>query len=86
MGYFRFRRSVKILPGIRLNIGKRGVSTSIDVCGAHVTFGRTGTRTTVGPPGSGLSYTHLQKPHMRTETPSTTWVALARNLSDEQQA
>jgi Protein of unknown function (DUF4236) len=60
---FRFRRSIKILPGIRLNFGKRGVSTSIGVRGAHVTVGRTGTRTTVGLPGSGLSYTHLEKPH-----------------------
>jgi Protein of unknown function (DUF4236) len=60
---FRFRRSVKILPGIRLNFGKRGVSTSIGVRGAHVTVGRAGTRTTVGLPGSGLSYTHLEKPH-----------------------
>jgi hypothetical protein len=65
---FRFRRSVKILPGIRLNFGKRGVSTSIGVRGAHVTFGRTGTRTTVGLPGSGLSYTHLDKPHRETPT------------------
>src|SRR6266478_3584408 len=63
MDYFRFRRSVKILPGIRLNIGKRGVSTSIGVREAHVTIGKTGTRTTVGLPGSGLSYTHLEKPH-----------------------
>ena len=60
---FRFRRSIKILPGSRLNIGKRGVSTSIGVRGAHVTFGKTGRRTTVGLPGSGLSYTHLEKPH-----------------------
>ena len=59
---FRFRRSVKILPGIRLNVGKRGVSTSIGVRGAHVTFGKTGTRITVGLPSSGLSYTHLEKP------------------------
>jgi hypothetical protein len=83
------RRSIKILPGIRLNFGKRGFircfaphlwpaleaappgvrrrqassSTSIGVRGAHVTFGKTGTRTTVGLPGSGLSYTHLDKPH-----------------------
>jgi hypothetical protein len=60
---FRFRRSVKILPGVRLNVGKRGVSTSIGVRGAHVTFGKSGTRTTVGLPGSGLSYTHLEKAH-----------------------
>jgi hypothetical protein len=58
---FRFRRSIRILPGIRLNIGKRGVSTSIGVRGAHVTFGRTGTRTTVGLPGSGLSYTQVRR-------------------------
>jgi hypothetical protein len=60
---FRFRRSIKILPGIRLNLGKRGISASIGVRGAHVTYGPTGTRTTVGLPGSGLSYTHLEKPH-----------------------
>jgi hypothetical protein len=60
---FRFRRSIKLLPGIRLNFGKRGVSTSIGVRGAHVTIGKTGTRTTVGLPGSGLSYSHLEKPH-----------------------
>ena len=58
---FRFRRSVKILPGIRLNFGERGVSTSIGVRGAHVTLGKTGIRTTVGLPGSGLSFTHLDK-------------------------
>jgi hypothetical protein len=60
---FRFRRSIKLLPGLRLNVGKRGISTSIGVRGAHVTFGETGTRTTVGLPGSGVSYTHLDKPH-----------------------
>src|ERR1700719_417309 len=60
---FRFHRSIKILPGIGLNFGKRGVSTSVGVRGAHVTFGKTGTRTTVGLPGSGFSYTHLDKPH-----------------------
>jgi hypothetical protein len=62
MGFFRFRRSIRIFPGARLNIGKRGVSTSIGVRGAHVTFGKTGTRTTVGVPGTGLSYTNLVKP------------------------
>jgi hypothetical protein len=68
---FRFRRSIKILPGIRLNFGKRGVSTSIGVRGAHVTFGKAGTRTTVGLPGSGISYTHLDKSrHEHAVTPA----------------
>jgi hypothetical protein len=60
---FRFRRSIRILPGLRLNIGKRGVSTSIGVRGAHVTFGKNGVRETVGIPGSGLSYTHVEGTH-----------------------
>jgi hypothetical protein len=62
---FRFRRSVKLLPGLRLNFGKRGITTSIGVRGAHVTYGPTGTRSTVGLPGSGLSYTHLEKAHRK---------------------
>jgi hypothetical protein len=57
----RFRRTLGILPGVRLNFSKSGVSTSVGVRGAHVTLGRTGVRTTVGLPGSGLSYTHLER-------------------------
>lgn len=59
---FRFYRRIKILPGVRINLSRSGISTSIGVRGAHVTRGKTGTRTTVGLPGSGLSYTHLEKP------------------------
>lgn len=58
----RFRRSLRLLPGVRLNLGKRGASVSVGVRGAHVTVGRTGTRTTVGIPGTGLSYTELHRP------------------------
>ena len=54
---FRFRRSIKIVPGVRLNVGKRGVSASIGVRGAHVTVGKAGTRSTVGIPGTGASWT-----------------------------
>ena len=54
---FRFRRSVSIAPGLRINFGKTGASVSAGVRGAHITFGRGGTRTTVGIPGTGASYT-----------------------------
>ncbi len=54
---FRFRRSVRIAPGLRLNLGKRGVSASVGGRGAHLTVGPGQTRTTIGVPGSGLSYT-----------------------------
>jgi hypothetical protein len=40
---------------------------------AHVTYGPSGTRTTVGLPGTGLSYTHLEKSHPRLRvTPDAT--------------
>ena len=54
---FRFRRSMKLIPGVRLNFGKRGVSVSMGPRGAKLTVGPTGTRATVGLPGTGLSYT-----------------------------
>jgi hypothetical protein len=58
---FRFRRSIRLLPGLRLNIGRRGVSVSAGVRGARVTVGKDGTRTTVGIPGTGMSYTDYER-------------------------
>lgn len=55
---FRFRRSVKIAPGIRINIGTKGFSSvSIGGRGCRTTFSSKGVRNTVGLPGTGLSYT-----------------------------
>jgi hypothetical protein len=54
---FRFRRSVKIFPGIRINLSKRGVSTSFGGRGHSINVGRRGVRSTVGIPGTGISYT-----------------------------
>jgi hypothetical protein len=57
VGSFRFRKSVKIAPGIRLNIGKKSVGVSAGIRGARHSISSTGRRTTsVGIPGSGLSY------------------------------
>ena len=61
MGW-RFRRSVRIIPGVRLNISKSGVSTSIGRRGATVNISKHGVRQTYGLPGTGLSYTRY-KPH-----------------------
>jgi hypothetical protein len=59
---FRFYRRIRLLPGVRLNVSKSGVSTSIGGRGAWLTFGKRGTRATVGLPGTGLSYTEAAKP------------------------
>lgn len=50
----RFRRSMKIAPGVRLNIGKKGGSVRLGPRGSGVTLGTSGTRVSAGIPGSGL--------------------------------
>jgi len=57
----RFYRRIKVLPGITLNIGKTGVSTTIGTRGAHVTVAKDRTRRTIGLPGTGLSYTRSER-------------------------
>lgn len=57
MGW-RFRKSIKIFPGFRLNLGKRGVnSVSVGKAGFTTNISSRGVRHTVGVPGTGLSYT-----------------------------
>lgn len=52
-----FRKSFKIAPGVRLNVGKKGISSvSVGGKGARVSVGKKGTRTTISAPGTGLSY------------------------------
>lgn len=58
----RFRQTFTLFPGVRINIGKRGISTSIGYPGATVNIGRQGVRATVGAPGTGLSYSALVMP------------------------
>jgi hypothetical protein len=53
---FRFRRSVRLFPGLRLNLSRSGVSASVGGRGAWLTLGPRGARATVGIPGTGLSY------------------------------
>jgi tetratricopeptide (TPR) repeat protein len=59
------RRSKQILPGLRLNLSKSGMSVSVGGRGAHYTVGPRGTRATLGVPGTGLSYTTYSSHHAR---------------------
>lgn len=52
----RFRRSLTIIPGVRLNFGTGGASLSVGPRGASVNVGPRGTFANVGLPGTGLSY------------------------------
>lgn len=53
---FRFRRTFRLFPGVRLNISKGGVSASVGPHGATLNLGKRGLRGTVGLPGTGMSY------------------------------
>lgn len=52
---FRFRRSLKIAPGVRVNLGLTGASLSVGPRGASVTVGKRGVYSNVGLPGTGMS-------------------------------
>lgn len=68
----RLWRRVRLAPGLTLNIGSHGVSSfSVGRRGAHLTFGRRGMRTTVGLPGSGISYTVAEPYRRRSGRPRT---------------
>lgn len=49
-----YRRRIKIIPGVHLNFSKSGISTSIGVRGASMTFGKKGTYVNTGIPGTGF--------------------------------
>lgn len=52
----RFRKSIGIAPGVKVNLSKTGVSTSLGGHGATVNIGTRSRAVTLGIPGTGLSY------------------------------
>jgi len=52
----RIRRSIRLGRGVRLNLAKGGVSLSVGGRGLTQNFSRRGVRTTLGIPGTGISY------------------------------
>lgn len=51
----RFRRSIRLLPGFRLNATGSGLSTTVGPRGASVNVGSRGTYANLGLPGTGIS-------------------------------
>lgn len=53
----RFRKSIKIAPGVKLNLNKKSTSITVGKKGAHYTVNSSGKKTaSVGIPETGLSY------------------------------
>lgn len=53
---FRFRKRIKLFPGVWFNLSKGGISTSIGGKGLTVNLKDGKTKTTASIPGTGLSY------------------------------
>lgn len=54
----RFRKSIKIAPGVKINFNKKSSSVTFGGKGVHYTMNSKGKKTaSVGIPGTGLSYT-----------------------------
>ena len=62
----RFQRRVKLLPGVHLNLSMSGVGVSVGGRGAHIGVTARGQRyTSVGLPGTGISWREYHKPAAR---------------------
>lgn len=70
MGW-RVHRSVKIAPGVRLNIGKKGTSVSFGRKGARVTVGKNRVTRTIGIPGTGIYNTKTTTLHKKAPARTT---------------
>ena len=56
---FRIRKSFKVAPGVRLNVSKSGISTSLGGKGTTVNLSKRGTKITSSVPGTGISTSKL---------------------------
>ena len=51
---WNYRKRIKILPGVHLNVSKKGVSTTFGVRGASITTSKRGTYLNTSIPGTGI--------------------------------
>src|SRR6266403_1275698 len=55
---WRFRKSFKVIPGVRLNLSRSGLSASIGGAPITLNIGPHGLMGTASLPGTGISYRH----------------------------
>ena len=49
-----FRKRIKIIPGVHINLSTKGISTTIGIPGASVNVNQDGVYRNLGIPGTGL--------------------------------
>jgi len=72
---WRFRKSFKVLPGLRLNLSRSGLSATVGASPFSLNVGPNGVFGTAGIPGSGISYRQQlsappQSPHDGSDHPA----------------
>lgn len=70
----RFRKSISLGKGARINLSKSGIGMSVGVKGARVGFNSKGTYTSVGIPGTGIystQYASSKRPQVASSSSST---------------
>jgi hypothetical protein len=65
---FRFHKSLKILPGIRINFSKSGIGTSFGKAPYTYSIGPRGTRKTASIPGTGVSFVDQSRSGRKTSS------------------
>lgn len=61
----RIRKSFKVAPGLRINVSKSGISTSIGGKGVTANLSKRGTKVTTSLVGTGLSASKTYRPNKR---------------------
>lgn len=76
---FRFKKSFKVAPGVKVNLGKKSVGVSVGTKGFRKSINSSGrSTTTVGIPGTGISYSKSSSlKHKKNATHSTQTVQSA---------
>ena len=66
----RFKKSIKIAPGVKLNLNKNSTSMTFGARGAHYTVNSKGKKTaSIGIPGTGISYVQSTKSSTHSQQP-----------------
>ena len=85
----RYRKSVKIAPGVKLNFSKSGVGVSVGTKGARMSISPKGRVTqTLGIPGTGISYVTTSSINKKKKSKPTNTVtqAVPQKVPKERQA
>lgn len=75
----RFRKSLKLAPGLRLNISKKGASVRVGPKNAGYTAGTSGQRVSASIPGTGVSFSSKvgkrKSDNQNTNSSMSSWAA-----------